>query len=412
MDKPFSAWTSLRDSLGSSLSLIKTSMLKEASSDDELIDYLGCVATTLPRDAVEASNLARLLAASGPALAFAGVRTADVASTGGPSSLSTLLCPLFLRVAGLHVPKLGVPGRPAGGIDCLAQVPGYKTWLTEDELQQAMKECGYAHFTAAGRYAPLDARLFRLRQQNGFQEVPTLVAASLLSKKLAVGVSTAGLDVRVAPHGNFGRNFEEAGLNARMYEKAASILGILGRPVLTDGSVPYQAYIGRSEALVAMRAIFDGPADSWLQEHVELCRQLSAAAAPDQGAAIAAATAKKLRQTFVANLVAQGATEAGFLRIADLAADRHDRTIFAENDGAVVVSLEGIRKVLTAAQGAAAVNNDYPDPVGVILRRRPGDTVRRGEVLATVRIEEAAAQTNVLDQLKISIRVRESSEGK
>lgn len=363
-------------------------MLNEASSDDELIDYLGHVAATLPRDAVEASNLARLLAASGSALAFPGVRTADVASTGGPSSLSTLLCPLFLRVAGLHVPKLGVPGRPAGGIDCLAQVPGYKTSLAEDELQQAMKECGYAHFTAAGRYAPLDARLFRLRQQNGFQEVPTLVAASLLSKKLAVGVSTAGLDVRVAPHGNFGRNFNEAELNARMYEEAASILGISGRPVLTDGSVPYQAYIGRSEALVAVKAIFDGTADSWLQEHVELCRQLSAAAAPDQGTAIADAKATSLRQAFVANLVAQGATEAGFLRVAERAADQHDGTIVAENDGVAVISLESIRKALTAAQGAAAGNKDYPDPVGVILRRRPGDTVRSGDVLATVRVEE------------------------
>lgn len=387
-------------------------MLSEASSDVELIDYLGRVAVTLPRDAVEASNLARLLAASGSALAFPGVRTADVASTGGPSSLSTLLCPLFLRVASLHVPKLGVPGRPAGGIDCLAQVPGYKTSLSEAELQQAMKECGYAHFTAAGRYAPLDARLFRLRQQNGFQEVPTLVAASLLSKKLAVGVSTAGLDVRVAPHGNFGRNFDEAGLNARMYEEAASILGISGRPVLTDGSVPYQAYIGRSEALVAMKAIFDGAADLWLQEHVDLCRQLSAAAAPDEGAAIADTTTASLRQAFAANLVAQGATEAGFLRVAELAADRHDRTIVAENDGVVAVSLEGVRRAMTAAQGAAAGNKDYPDPVGVILRRRPGDTVQRGEVLATVRVEEAGAQINVLDQLKIAIRVGESSEGK
>lgn len=387
-------------------------MLNEASSDDELIDYLGRVAATLPRDPVEASNLARLLAASGSALSFPGVRTADVASTGGPSSLSTLLCPLFLRVAGLHVPKLGVPGRPAGGVDCLAQVPGYRTSLAEDELQQAMKECGYAHFTAAGRYAPLDARLFRLRQQNGFQEIPTLVAASLLSKKLAVGVSTAGLDIRVAPHGNFGRNFDEARLNARIYEEAASILGISGRPVLTDGSVPYQAYIGRSEALVAMKAIFDGTADAWLQEHVELCRQLSAAAAPDEGAAIADATAASLRQAFVANLVAQGATEAGFLRVAELAVDRHDRTIVAENDGVVTVSLEGIRRAMTDAQGAAAGNKDYPDPVGVILLRRPGDTVQRGEVLATVRVEDAGAQINVLDQLKIAIRVGESSEGK
>ncbi len=387
-------------------------MLSESSSDSELIGYLGYVAEKLPRDAAEASTLARLLAASGVALTFSGVRTADVASTGGPSSLSTLLCPLFLRVAGFNVPKLGVPGRPAGGIDCLAQVPGYKSSLTEQELQQVMKNCGYAHFTAAGRYAPLDARLFRLRQQNGFQEVPTLVAASLLSKKLAVGVATAGLDIRVAPHGNFGRSFDEAGRNARMYEEAASSLGISGRPVLTDGSVPYQAYIGRSEALIAMKIIFDGAADSWLQEHVDLCRQLSAAAAPVERETIADTTTASLRQAFVANLVAQGATESGFLRVAELAADRHDRAIVAENDGAVVISLEGVRKTLTAAQTAATGNKDYADPVGVILRQRPGDMVQRGQVLATVRVEDAGARVTVLDHLKIAIRVDASSERK
>ncbi len=60
---------------------------------------------------------------------------ADVASTGGPSSLSTLLSPLFLRAGGAVVPKLGVPGRPAGGIDCLAQIPGYRTELSAQEVE-------------------------------------------------------------------------------------------------------------------------------------------------------------------------------------------------------------------------------------------------------------------------------------
>lgn len=86
----------------------------------------------------------------------------------------------------------------------------------------------------------MDARVFRLRQLHGLQEVPPLVAASMLSKKLAVGVTTAGLDIRVAPHGNFGQDLAEGRANAAMYEEAASMLGIEGRPVLTDGDAPYQ----------------------------------------------------------------------------------------------------------------------------------------------------------------------------
>lgn len=385
-------------------------MIDGSCSDAELVGRLGRIATEYPRGVDQAVNLALAFADSGVRLALPDVRTADVASTGGPSSLSTLLCPLFLRVGGFSVPKLGVPGRPAGGIDCLAQIPGYRVVLADDELRQVMEECGYAHFVAAGRFAPLDARVFWLRQLHGLQDVPVLAAASLLSKKLAVGVAVAGLDVRVAPHGNFGRTFADAQLNARMYERAAKRLGMSGRAILTDGSAPYQAYVGRSEALAALAAVFEGVADSWLWEHVELCRKLSMEAAAGESAAIASATREHLRQAFVANLAAQGASQDAFWHVATRVARGHGMQIVAEREGTVDVSLEGIRSALVAAQGAGDGENGFPDPAGVILRRRPGETVRRGEVLATVRLEGRERLRWVIQRLKMAIRVREASQ--
>ena len=71
------------------------------------------------------AELANWLAASGEQLSPRG-RTADLASTGGPGSLSTLWAPAALVASGFLVPKLGVLGRPAGGIDVLSQVPGYR----------------------------------------------------------------------------------------------------------------------------------------------------------------------------------------------------------------------------------------------------------------------------------------------
>ena len=172
------------------------------STDHELLEVIASARRGDLDDAGIAA-LARSLAASGETLESNTDRTADVASTGGPSSLSTLLCPLFLRAFGWIVPKLGVPGRPAGGLDVLSRIPGYRVDLSAAEVACVLRDCGYAHFVAGERIAPLDARLFTLRQQTGAQTIPALVIASLLSKKIAVGVRTVGLDVRVAMHGNF-----------------------------------------------------------------------------------------------------------------------------------------------------------------------------------------------------------------
>jgi thymidine phosphorylase len=347
------------------------------------------------------------MACSGTIFRRPGVLTADVASTGGPSSLSTLLCPLFLRAAGLEVPKLGVPGRPAGGIDCLLQIVGYRAILNDVQLAVAMDEAGYAHFLASGRYAPMDARVFKLRQQHGFQEVPTLVAASLLSKKLAVGVLTAGLDVRVAPHGNFGKTMAEAQENAELFAQAARLLGISARPLLTDGSVPYQSYIGRSEALAALDDVFSGVADRWLLQHVETCRRLAMAAVPAESASlIEKSRAEDLYRAFLGNIVAQGTNEIAFKNAVTKVRGANVLELRAAADGEVQVSLELIRRALVAAQvQAATVGQDYPDPAGLILRKRPGSTARKGEVLAVVRIDIQTMQRNLIQALSKAITV-------
>ena len=106
---------------------------------------------------------------------------------------------------GCIVPKLGVPGRPAGGVDSLAQIEGYSVNLKPMEVRRTIERCGYAHFLADTNHAPLDKQLFAFRQQVGAQNVPELAIASILAKKIAVGLQRAGLDIRVAEHGNLDR---------------------------------------------------------------------------------------------------------------------------------------------------------------------------------------------------------------
>ncbi len=93
------------------------------STDAELLDVITRIKDRYPREPAVAADLARSVASSGAQISARASFSADVASTGGPTSLSTLICPLFLRAAGAVVPKLGVPGRPAGGIDSSLKFP-------------------------------------------------------------------------------------------------------------------------------------------------------------------------------------------------------------------------------------------------------------------------------------------------
>ncbi|WP_343671272.1 hypothetical protein [Paraburkholderia heleia] len=382
-------------------------MISNNSTDSEIVDFLLEVKLKHYRDPALAAELATEYAASGQRYDPGTKATADVASTGGPSSLSTLLCPLFLRAAGLHVPKLGVPGRPAGGIDCLAQIAGYRTLLSESELETVMNSAGYAHFLASGRYAPLDGRVFTLRQKHGFQDVPTLVAASLLSKKVAVGVRNAGLDIRVAPHGNFGATRESAAQNSDVFVQAAAHLGIHAHPVMTDGSRPYQRYIGRGEALLALAEIFDDAGDAWLDAHLEECRTLSAAASPAENcAAIENASRTALYRCFVANLEAQGANEEAFF--ATLARTRSMQTfeIVAQQDGPVQISLEAIREAIVGLQiEQSGSHADFIDPAGVTLCHMPEAHINAGDVMATARIDSHCQPKDFLAKLARAIYV-------
>lgn len=315
-------------------------------------------------------------------------RTADLASTGGPSSLSTVLGPLYLCSLGWSVPTLGVPGRPAGGVDILAQIPGYQVRLTRKEVKKCIERCGYAHFLADERHAPLDARFFRFRQTVGAQSVPELAIASILAKKIAVGLERAGLDVRVAPHGNFGTNWEEARRNGRRFENVASILGLEAKSILTDATSPYQGFVGRGEALLALKQLFSGDGDSYLTSHALQCLGMAVLVAGSERTD-AASVLQQGPAHFFENLSAQGGCADAFDEYTDSIERSHTLHLEARSEGALDIHLERIRDIVVHYQSLEAPEGrEFPDEMGIVLKRWPGDLVKAGDVLATVRVPE------------------------
>jgi thymidine phosphorylase len=365
-------------------------------AENGVVAFASVVASAkVDRDPVGVAKLATVLALSGDACG-PFKNAADVASTGGPSSLSTLLCPLYLRFLGCAVPKLGVVGRPAGGVDVLGCIPGYDVNLSSDRIEKVIEDCGYAHFLSAGRFAPLDALLFTYRQQDGSQMVPSLVAASLLSKKIAVGLTNAGIEIRVGPHGNMGRDYAEASQNAALLLDAAEVLEIQLSCFITDGSVPYQSSIGRGESLMALDdLIVSKRGSTWLRQHASDCWEMARVVAGNQHEV--EPNPSELLSFFEENLVAQGSSlEAFGAKVAQIrSAPRFE--VRAKHTGFWRPRMDALRSLVVEKQLDA--ETAFGDCAGSLILTEPGTQTIRGEVLGSWRGERGEGEfENVFEE--------------
>lgn len=379
------------------------------------------------------ADLARALTAGGTQRELADCT--DLASTGGPGSISTMLVPLMARASGVPVAKVGVPGRPAGAVDVLANVPGYRWSSTAEEFDDAMRRSGFAHTAANECWAPGDAALFRRRQAEGTQGVAALVVASLLAKKLAAGVRYPGFEVRAARHGNFGSTRDEVRRNAAVLCEVAGRLGMRATVFVTDAERPHQPWIGRGEALVALSIACarDGQpggvdlnpeplvADSWLTEHFDSCAQMSdalvkvsshvetaAEASGDRAAPTreVAGGGRDVTGALSEHLLAHGSAWERFDERAASALIAPRETVGAQESGFVRYRMERIRDHLIGANmrgaGPASPEMPFPDRAGVLLHIPATTQVEPGDAVLSLRWPSELAPPDPSDLFEVT----------
>lgn len=331
------------------------------------------------------ARLTEVLAASGASIGKPSAERIDIASTGGPGSLTTLLAPLA-AASGARVSKIAVPGRPAGGIDTLGSISGYRTELSLEDARAVLESCGYLHTMAGGHFCPLDAAFFEWRRENGAQAIPELAIASLLSKKLAAGVGRVVLDIRVGPHGNFGRDPAAASASARRFVEVANILGVDAGYCLSGVSGVPQPYIGRGEALLAVDQAIGGTASGWLLQHVQDCLAL-ASIAIGRSTGQEDATLAGAAQAHESMLCEHGVELREYNEHVERVRLASRVEIVAQDAGYVALDIDGIRSVLVDRQRAApsSAGARFSDPCGLILNANIGDWISNGHLLASVR---------------------------
>jgi pyrimidine-nucleoside phosphorylase len=148
----------------------------------------------------EVTVLTNCMLGSGATVDLSGVPgvKVDKHSTGGVGDKTSLIAAPLAAAAGVVVPMISgrALGHTGGTLDKLESIPGFRTNLTIDEFREQLKQLGLSFIGQTPEVAPADGKLYSLRDVTATIESVPLIASSIMSKKLAVGLDAIVLDVK------------------------------------------------------------------------------------------------------------------------------------------------------------------------------------------------------------------------
>jgi len=172
--------------------------------------------------------------------AFLNKFTVDKHSTGGVGDKTSLLIAPIVAAAGLADPMISGRslGHTGGTLDKLETIPGFRTQLSMQEFGEVIAQCGFSMIGQTKNLVPADRILYALRDHTGTVESPNLIAASIMSKKLASGLRGLVLDVKTGS-GAFLKSFEESehlagllvGIGERADTRTVALLTTMDQPL-------------------------------------------------------------------------------------------------------------------------------------------------------------------------------------
>jgi pyrimidine-nucleoside phosphorylase len=319
-----------------------------------------------------------------------GRKVVDKHSTGGVGDKTSLAVGPIVAACGVPLGKMSGRGlgHTGGTLDKLESIPGFRTELTLDEYVAQVRDVGVAIIGQTGDLVPADKLLYGLRDVTATVDQPSLIAASIMSKKIAAGAQAIVLDVKVG-NGAFMQTIEDA---RRLAETMIEIGENAGREVvclLTDMDQPLGAAVGNA---LEVREAFDtvrgqGPAD-FTELVLDACAKLLAVS--DLG--VEEAEGRRRAE----GAVADGSAEATWRRWLEAQGGTADES--ALPSAPVVRELAAPVAGYVAALSAIDVGNaavhlgagrrtkeDRIDhAVGIVVRAKRGDRVEAGQMLAEI----------------------------
>ena len=318
----------------------------------------------------------------------------DKHSSGGVGDKLTLI--VLPMAAALGVPIVKMSGRglgfTGGTIDKLESIPGFRVDLSREEILDQVKRIGLALVSQSGNLTPLDKKLYALRDVTSTVDSLPLIAASVMSKKLAFGADAFVLDVKCGS-GAFMKNEYEAKKLAELMCKIGNKFGKKTTAFITRMEEPLGRAVGNSleikEVLEFLSPDFKKPRDLY---DLSICTagEMAIAAGLFKDVVSAGMACKevlgngKALSKFKEFISAQGGDLEKLPEAICTVAISSDSTGFVSGVDARLIG----EAAMTLGAGRAKLGDKIDYSCGILLKRTFGDYVKEDDVIFLIHTEE------------------------
>lgn len=368
-------------------------------------------------DKEETLNLTLAMRDSGDTLDLSEIKgiKVDKHSTGGVGDKTTLVLGPMLAACGLKLAKMSGRGlgHTGGTIDKMESIPGFKTSLSMEAFVKQVNELGIAITGQTGNLAPADKKIYALRDVTATVENISLIASSIMSKKLASGADSICLDVKVGS-GAFMKTIEDA-------KKLASAMVEIGKgagkstiAIISEMDEPLGLAVGNS---LEVREVIESLKGRGPKDLMELVYCLGSYMIKSAKPEVSLADARKMLEAsitegtalekFKAFVKAQGGDENvvndySLLKIAPRVIE-----VLSKEEGYVAhIQSDLIGHASMILGGGRQRKEDTIDyGVGIELNKKVSDKVLENELLAKIYVNDETNLANAIDDIYEAFRI-------